>query len=142
MTGEAMVCLWGALKSVLLKGDKVVAIDVGVFGKGIGEMAISIGAEVEYCHFNWEKGLSDDDIESIRKTVEKVKPKMITAVHCDTPTGWINTRIEDIGKISKEFDCLFYVDFVSSFAGVPVLIDVSSTFLIHIVINSILGMEC
>lgn len=126
MTGEAMVCLWGALKSVLLKDDKVLAIDVGVFGKGIGEMARTIGADVEFCHFNWEKGLTDDDIESIRKTVEKTRPKMITAVHCDTPTGWINTRLNDIGKISKEFNCLFYVDFVSSFGGVPILIDVCS----------------
>lgn len=123
MTGEAMVCLWGALKSVLSPGDRVLALNIGVFGKGIGEMAESIGAKVEYCNFHWHKGLSDDDIEVIKQTVKKFNPTMITAVHCDTPTGWFNTRIGDIGKISKEFGSLFYVDFVSSFAGTPILID-------------------
>lgn len=128
MTGEAMVCLWGCLNSVLSKGDRVLAINVGVFGKGIGEMAESIGCQVDYCHFDWRKSLSDADIESIAKQAEISKPSMITVVHCDTPTGWINSRLEDIGKIAEKVGSLYFVDFVSSFGGVPMELDVCIDF--------------
>ena len=38
-TGEGMLALWGALKSVLRPGDRVLAVATGLFGYGIGEMA-------------------------------------------------------------------------------------------------------
>lgn len=132
MSGEAMVCLWGCLKSTLKKGDRVLAIDVGVFGKGIGEMAKSIGCEVEFCHIDWKKEITDEDIESIAQKAKISKPSIITTVHCDTPTGWINSRLSDIGKIAKNVGALYFVDFVSSFGGVPLNLDVSNLdFFIH-----------
>ena len=37
-SGEAMSVLWGALKSTLLPGDRLLAVSNGVFGRGFGEM--------------------------------------------------------------------------------------------------------
>ena len=47
MSGEGMVALWGALKSCLKPGDKVLAVATGLFGFGVGDMARALGAEVK-----------------------------------------------------------------------------------------------
>jgi aspartate aminotransferase-like enzyme len=44
---------------------------------------------------------------------------MITAVHCETPSGTL-TPLKELGEIAREVDALFTVDFVSSGGGVPV----------------------
>ena len=41
-SGEGMLVLWGALKSCLKPGDRVLCLATGVFGYGIGDMARSI----------------------------------------------------------------------------------------------------
>jgi aspartate aminotransferase-like enzyme len=46
MMGEEMLVLWGALKSVIKPGDRVVAVSTGPFGRGIGKMAGGQGVDV------------------------------------------------------------------------------------------------
>ena len=41
--GEAMCALWGAMKSVLKPGSRVLCIGNGFYGFGCVEMALSIG---------------------------------------------------------------------------------------------------
>ena len=41
--GEGMLALWGALKSVIRPGDRVLAVATGVFGYGVADMAKSLG---------------------------------------------------------------------------------------------------
>ena len=118
-TGEGMIALWGAIKSVLLPGDRVLAVSTGLFGSGIGDMARSVGAEVETLYF----GDNDiADIQRVREAALGFRPKMITAVHCETPSGTLNP-LADLGAICREVDALFYVDFVASAGGVPVNVD-------------------
>lgn len=50
------------------------------------------------------------------------QPRLITAVHCETPSGTL-TPLAEIGAISQEVGALFYVDFVASAGGTPVLVD-------------------
>lgn len=118
-TGEGMLALWGALKSVVRPGDRVLAVGTGLFGYGIGEMAQQIGAEVEIVGFPFDRIL---DPEPVRKAAHRFRPKVITAVHCETPSGTLNP-LEELGKICREVDALFYVDFVASGGGVPVDVD-------------------
>jgi aspartate aminotransferase-like enzyme len=115
-SGEGMIALWGALKSVLLPGDRVLAVSTGLFGGGIGEMARGLGAEVEILDF----GLNDvADHDQVRAAARRVRPKLITAVHCETPSGTLNP-LGELGAIAREVDALFYVDFVASGGGVAV----------------------
>jgi aspartate aminotransferase-like enzyme len=118
-TGEGMLALWGALKSVLGPGDRVLAVSTGLFGHGIGEMARTVGADVEILEFD-----NNDvaDPERVRDVARRVRPKLITAVHCETPSGTLNPLAE-LGAISREVDALFYVDFVASAGGTPVDVD-------------------
>src|SRR5512137_1781824 len=50
-SGEGMLALWGALKSVIRPGDRVLAVATGLFGYGIGDMARQVGAKVEVVGF-------------------------------------------------------------------------------------------
>jgi len=120
-SGEGMLALWGALKSCLVPGDRVLSIATGVFGDGIGDMAASIGAEVRKISLPYNKTIFDMD--GIQQAIETFKPKMITVVHCETPSGTLNP-IADLGRMKKELGVpLLYVDAVSSIGGAPVLTD-------------------
>lgn len=124
MTGEGMLALWGALKSCLLKGDRVLCVGTGVFGDGIGEMAASIGCEVKTLSFPYNTTLeSGSELEVIEKAIKEFKPKMITAVHCDTPSGTLNP-LAGLGALKNKYKVpLLYVDAVASVGGAPVLGD-------------------
>ncbi len=51
------------------------------------------------------------------------RPKMVTAVHCETPSGTLNP-VAAIGSLVKAHDVpLFYVDAVSSAGGAPLDVD-------------------
>lgn len=118
-SGEGMLALWGALKSVLRPGDRVLAVASGLFGYGIGEMAAQLGAEVQTVGFGYDN-IADPD--QVRAAAHTFRPHLITAVHCETPSGTLNPLAE-LGAISREVDALFYVDFVASAGGTPVLVD-------------------
>ncbi len=116
MTGEGMLALWSALKSCLKAGDRVLVVSTGLFGGGIGDMARPLGALVETVDFDWD---SIADPARVEEAVIRFRPKMVTAVHCETPSGTINP-IGAIGEIVKRHDVpLFYVDAVSGIAGAP-----------------------
>ena len=119
LSGEGMVALWAALKSVIRPGDRVLAVATGVFGYGIGDMARAIGAQVETVGFGYDDVA---DPNQVREAALRFRPRLVTAVHCETPSGTLNPLAE-IGAICREVDALFYVDFVASGGGVPVLVD-------------------
>lgn len=120
-SGEGMLALWGALKSCLAAGDRVLSIATGVFGDGIGDMAASIGAEVHKISLPFNETISD--LNPVQAAIEDFNPKMVTVVHCETPSGTLNP-IAELGQIKKEHGVpLLYVDAVSSIGGAPVLTD-------------------
>lgn len=121
MSGEGMLALWGALKSCILPGDRVLAVATGIFGFGIGDMARSIGAEVRTIGLDYDQTISN--WEEIEQAVIEFKPKMITAIHCETPSGTLNP-IAELGRIKTKHNVpLLYVDAVASAGGAPVETD-------------------
>lgn len=120
-TGEGMLALWAALKSCLLPGDKVLAVSTGMFGYGIGDMARAIGAEVNTIGLPYDQTLAN--LAQIEQAIIDFKPKMITVVHCETPSGTLNP-LEELGRLKARYGVpLLYVDAVSSIGGAPVLAD-------------------
>jgi aspartate aminotransferase-like enzyme len=121
LSGEGMLALWGALKSAIFPGDRVLVLATGVFGYGTGDMARSIGAEVKTVGFEYDQTFSD--WQRIEEAIAEFKPKMITAVHCETPSGTLNP-IAEIGQLKEKYGVpLLYVDAVASAGGAPVLTD-------------------
>jgi len=120
MTGEGMIGLWGALKSCLCPGDRVLAVSSGVFGHGIGEMARAVGARVEFVEFPYHEVLRPEPVE---QAIRRFSPKMVTAVHCETPSGTLNP-VHLVGQLVHQHAVpLFYVDAVASAAATPVQTD-------------------
>ena len=119
-SGEAMSILWGSLKCTLKPGEKILAVSSGLFGEGFAEMAKTFGAEAEVCAFDYD---SVPEPEKVYEHAKKFRPEIITAVHCETPSGTITPCLAELGKIAREFDALFIVDFVSSAGGVPLDVD-------------------
>ncbi|MDL2266399.1 aminotransferase class V-fold PLP-dependent enzyme [Desulfovibrio sp. OttesenSCG-928-G15] len=123
MTGEGMLALWGALKSCLRPGDAVVSVVNGYFSQGIAEMAAGLGCKVESVVLPFDSTVDADALQKIEDCVRRVQPVMITAVHCETPSGTLNP-LEGIGGIKKRLGVpLLYVDAVASLGGAPVLAD-------------------
>jgi aspartate aminotransferase-like enzyme len=118
-SGEGMLALWGALKSVIRPGDRVLAVATGLFGYGIGEMARQVGAEVEIVGFGDDQAI---DPLPVREAARRFRPRLVTAVHCETPSGVLNPLAE-VGAICREVNALFYVDFVASAGGSAVDVD-------------------
>ena len=118
-SGEGMLALWGALKSVIRPGERVLAVATGFFGFGIGEMASQIGANTEVVAFGYDEAL---DPNLVRETARRFRPHLVTAVHCETPSGVLNP-LHEVGEICREVNALFYVDFVASAGGVAVDVD-------------------
>lgn len=115
-----MIALWSALKSCIEPGNRVLSVSTGVFGYGIGEMAASIGADVRWVEFGYDETLRPDPVE---EAIAEFRPKMVTAVHCETPSGTLNP-VDQVGDLVRTYEVpLYYVDAVASAAGTPVRAD-------------------
>lgn len=121
MTGEGMLALWSGLKSCLSAGQRVLSLSTGVFGEGIGHMAASIGCEVRWINYDFDQSVHN--FEHIAEVVKEFRPHMITAVHCETPSGTFNP-IAEIGVIKRQYNVpLLYMDAVASLGGAAVEMD-------------------
>jgi len=114
-----MLALWGALKSVLRPGDRVLAVANGVFGYGIADMARQLRMTVEVVGFGYD---DVPDADKVRDAARRLRPRLLTAVHCETPSGTL-AELAPLGAISAEVGALFYVDFVSSGGGAEIRVD-------------------
>jgi aspartate aminotransferase-like enzyme len=99
----------------------VLAISTGLFGAGIGAMAEKIGAEVRVISFPDNDTVHD--LDQIDAVIQEFHPKMITVVHCETPSGTLNP-IDGIGALKRKYEVpLLYMDCVASMCGAPVETD-------------------
>lgn len=120
MTGEGMLALWAALKSCLAPGDAVLSVATGVFGDGIADMAASIGCRVTKLSYAYNSTIGPAQLEDIEAAIRRQRPVMLTAVHCETPSGTLNP-LRELAEIKERLGVpLFYVDAVASVGGAPV----------------------
>jgi aspartate aminotransferase-like enzyme len=121
MSGEGMAALWGALKSTVRPGDRVLAVATGVFGYGIADMARALGAEVETVAFAHDEAAGD--LGRIEAAIRRFRPRLLSLVHCETPSGILNPA-QTVGDLVRAHRVpLYYVDAVASLGGGPVQVD-------------------
>ncbi len=119
-SGEAMSILWAALKCLLRPGEKMLAVSSGLFGSGFADMAKSFGVNAEICAFPYDEVPNPQKVSDHAK---RFRPKVITAVHCETPSGTLTPCLPEIGAVAREVGALFVVDFVSSAGGAYLDVD-------------------
>ncbi len=122
-TGEAMLVLWGALKSLLKPGDTVLSVGTGVFGDGFASMAKTLGCRAISVSEPYDRTISEQTLKRVAEAVLEHSPVLITAVHCETPSGTLNP-LEELGALKKALGVPFLVvDAVASVGGTPVHAD-------------------
>ena len=120
-TGEGMLALWSAMKSTLRPGDRVLALSTGLFGEGFADMARSMGCEARLLAIGDNETLHDFD--AIEQAAREFRPRMITMVQCETPSGTLNP-VAEVGEIKERLGVpLLCVDMVSGIGGTDVRVD-------------------
>ncbi len=115
LPGSGRIGLEASLVSVLEPGDCSVHLVNGAFGELAVDIARRVGAQVTVLPGRWGGPL---DLEALEATVRRVRPKLVTLVHCETSTGALYDPIE-ISRISHEYGALFMMDAISSVCNVP-----------------------
>ena len=120
MSGEGILGLESACASLIEPGDRVLVIDNGIFGRGFADFVRLYGGEVELVEFPDDRPVDTDKLEEVLK--EDSDYKFATFVHCETPTGILNSA-EEITEVLNRYGILSVVDSVSAVGGVPVRVD-------------------
>ena len=120
--GEGMMALWGALKSCLAArrpgaGDRNGRLTATGSAKWRLPSAPRCARSACLTTKPFRISLKSENV------TPEFKPKMITVVHCETPSGTLNP-IDGLSRLKQEMGVpLLYVDAVSSIGGAPVLPD-------------------
>ncbi len=100
-------------------GDRVVVCVAGFFGQRMVEIANRVGAQVTVLERPWGEVF---ELQQIRETLQKVRPKLLSIVQAETSTGaW--QPLDGLGALCHEFDTLLLVDAVTSLGCIPVAVD-------------------
>ncbi len=122
-TGEGMLVLWGALKSLLTPGDTVLCVGTGVFGDGFAAMAQALGCHAITISEPYNQTISARTLQRVEEAARAHRPLLLTAVHCETPSGTLNP-LGELGALKKDLGIPFMVvDAVASAGGAPVHAD-------------------
>ncbi|MGU8531998.1 pyridoxal-phosphate-dependent aminotransferase family protein [Clostridium perfringens] len=114
LSGEGILGLEAACASLTEKGDKVLVLDNGLYGRWFDGFVTMYGGEVTYFSGDYTKEI---DVEALSKFLEKNNDfKYATVVHCDTPTGVLNP-VDKICPLLKRYGILTVVDSVSAMVG-------------------------
>ena len=111
-----------ALTNVLSRGDRILALENGKFGRDWGEAAASLGIEVEFLNGDWRRTVRPGEVEARLRSDKGGAIKAILAVQIDTSTS-VYSDIAAIGKAIRAagHDSLFMVDTVASLGCVPLM---------------------
>jgi len=120
IAGTGSAGMEAGLNSLLEPDDTIIVCSVGFFGERMVEMARRIGANVVPLQADWGAPFPAELLEAELKSHPNVK--MVAAVHAETSTG-IRQPLEELSRLSKEYDTLFMVDAVTSLGGNEVAVD-------------------
>ncbi|EGT3616976.1 alanine--glyoxylate aminotransferase family protein [Clostridium perfringens] len=120
LCGEGILGLEAACASITEKGDKVLVLDNGLYGRWFDGFITMYGGEVTYFLGDYTNEI---DVEALSKFLKENNDfKYATIVHCDTPTGVLNP-VDKICPLLKSYGILTVVDSVSGMVGEELRVD-------------------
>ena len=114
--GEGILGLEAACASLTEKGDRVLVIDNGVYGRGFSDFVKMYGGEVVLYTVDYKNPVDVNKLEQYIKNDSNFK--YATVVHCDTPSGILND-VNSISSMLKKYNIMSVVDSVSASFGEP-----------------------
>jgi pyridoxamine--pyruvate transaminase len=115
MQGEAVLGLEAAARSVVQPGMACLNLVSGVFGKGFGYWLSAIGADLREIEVPYDQSIDPAAVEAYLEAHPEIR--MVSVVHCDTPSATINP-VREIGPIARAHGAVTIVDAVSTFGGI------------------------
>jgi (S)-ureidoglycine-glyoxylate aminotransferase len=103
------------LVSLLSPGDRVLVPVMGRFGYLLAEIAGRCGAEVHTIDVPWGEVC---DPERVAEALDRVRPRLLATVQGDTSTTMCQP-LDELGRLCRERDVLFYCDCTASIVGNP-----------------------
>ena len=119
ISGTGSAGMETAFVNTVEKGDKVLVLINGVFGKRMQDVAGRLGGAVEAIEFEWGTPVVAD---AVAKKIKEGNWKIVAVVHAETSTG-VRNPVDEIGRIVRESGALYLVDTVTSLGGIPVAVD-------------------
>jgi pyridoxamine---pyruvate transaminase len=116
LQGEPVLGLEAAAASLIARGDVVLNLASGVYGKGFGYWAARYAAQVLEIEVPYNEAIDPAAVQVFLAKHPEVK--IVSVCHHDTPSGTIND-IDAIGAVVAAAGALMIVDAVSSFGGMP-----------------------
>lgn len=119
VSGTGMAGMECMVINLIEPGDRMVVAVKGYFGGRMAEIARRAGADLTVLEGTWGDVF---DLNLLRDTLKKVRPKVLGIVHAETSTGALQP-MDQLGKLCHELGVLLAVDTVTSLACVPVEVD-------------------
>ncbi|MFW5842469.1 MAG: pyridoxal-phosphate-dependent aminotransferase family protein [Spirochaetota bacterium] len=119
MSGTGSAGMETVFVNLVEKGDRVLVLENGVFGKRMIDVAERLGAEVEVISREWGTAFEPAELE---KKLDSGNYDIVALVHAETSTG-VRNPAESIGPMAKKAGALFILDTVTSLGGIPVEVD-------------------
>ncbi len=105
--------------NLIERGDPVLIMINGVFGKRMQDVASRLGADVDVLEFEWGTPVVP---EKVSEQLSAKDYKIVALVHAETSTG-VRNPAQEIGELLKGTDSLFLLDTVTSLGGMEVATD-------------------
>lgn len=115
--GEPVLALEAAAASLIARGDVVLNLASGVYGKGFGYWAKRYCAELVEIEVPYDEAIDPAAVEAAFKARPDIA--VVSVCHHDTPSGTINP-VAAIGEIVARYGAVMIVDAVSSFGGMDI----------------------
>ncbi|NLW45851.1 MAG: aminotransferase class V-fold PLP-dependent enzyme, partial [Firmicutes bacterium] len=116
-TGSGTSVMDSTINSVVPPGKKIAIINNGAYGERMVKIAQAYN--LDFVEIRYEYG-GKINLTEVAETLKKDKNiACLAMIHHETTTGLLNP-IKEVGEIAKENNCVFIVDTISSFAGIPI----------------------
>jgi alanine-glyoxylate transaminase/serine-glyoxylate transaminase/serine-pyruvate transaminase len=119
VSGTGSAGMEACFVNLIERGDPVLVLVNGVFGKRMTDVAERLGAAVDAVEFTWGTPVLPDQVAA---QLAKKKYSLVAVVHAETSTG-VRNPVEEIGKLVKDHGALYLVDSVTGLGGIPVRLD-------------------
>ena len=120
LDGEGILGLEAACATLTEKGDRVLVMDNGEYGKGFAGFVTMYGGEPVLYSTDYHNAF---DVKALEKYLEKDHDfKYAALVHCDTPSGMLND-VSKLCPLLKKYGILTLVDSVSAMFGEEMRVD-------------------
>ncbi len=116
MQGSGTFSVESMIGTAIPRGGKLLVLANGEYGNRLGRIAMTLGIET-LVHDSGE--LAPPDLNRLDEELgEHPDISHVVVVHNETTTGMLNP-LADIARIVKEHGCIFMVDSMSAFGGIP-----------------------